>query len=134
MFSLINENKTKFRPNLNTDRTIPSIVTFQLNRPQDELCFMYEPNAEVCKAARHVTWDYSKAHSSMQVITISRKTMMDDINCTETTKRRSLETVRLWLSAKSAILCFFKRFCCLLCLNNSFCKHAVRCFDIYITS
>jgi hypothetical protein len=65
VFSLINKNKTKFRPNLSTDRTIPSIITFQLNRSHDEPCFKYEPNAEVCKAARHVTWDYNKAHSSL---------------------------------------------------------------------
>jgi len=42
---------------------LSSIITFQMNRPASEPCFKYEPTQEVCKAARHVTWQYNKAHS-----------------------------------------------------------------------
>lgn len=67
VFSRIGKNKTKFRANLSLDRTLPSIITFQLNRPATEPCFKYEPSQEVCTAARRVTWQYNKEHSNTVV-------------------------------------------------------------------
>jgi hypothetical protein len=69
VFSRIGKNKTKFRYNLSLDRTLPSIITFQMNRPATEPCFKYEPSQEVCTAARHVTWQYNKEHSTTAVTT-----------------------------------------------------------------
>lgn len=66
VFSRVNKNKTKFRDSLSLDRTLPSILTFQLNRPSDQPCYKYMPSSEVCKKARTVTWAYNKAHSSEQ--------------------------------------------------------------------
>lgn len=71
VFSRIGKNKTKFRANLSLDRTLPSIITFQMNRPACEPCFRYEPSEEVCKAAKHVTWQYNKLHCSATVDTPS---------------------------------------------------------------
>ena len=64
VFSRIGKNKTKYRASLSLDRTLPSIITFQLNRPASEPCFKYEPSQAVCKAAKHVTWNYNKEHST----------------------------------------------------------------------
>jgi len=66
VFSRVNKNKTKFRESLSLDRTLSSIVTFQMNRPSDEPCYKYAPNVEVCKKAKKVTWEYNKAHSTSQ--------------------------------------------------------------------
>lgn len=69
VFSRIGKNKTKFRANLSLDRTLPSIITFQMNRAASEPCFKYEPSREVCKAAKQVTWQYNKEHSSLSAAT-----------------------------------------------------------------
>jgi hypothetical protein len=64
VFSRIGKNKTKFRASLSPDRTLPSIITFQMNRSTSEPCFKYEPSRDVCKAAEHVTWQYNKEDST----------------------------------------------------------------------
>jgi len=62
--SCIGKNKWKFWTNLSLDRTLPSIVTLQMNRCVSELCFNYESSHDVCKVATHVTWQYnSRAHA-----------------------------------------------------------------------
>ena len=42
VFSRINKNKTKFHDSLSLDRTLPSVVTVQMNRSADEPCYEFE--------------------------------------------------------------------------------------------
>jgi len=58
VFSRINKTITKFRGSLSEHCTVPSILSFQMNRPADQPCFGYNPNERVCKKARKVMWEY----------------------------------------------------------------------------
>ena len=64
VFSLINENKTAFRPNLSLDRTLSSIVAVKLATP--EPCMKFEPPPNIIAMARKATMNYNRAHTSMQ--------------------------------------------------------------------
>ena len=55
MFSHIRKNLTPQRASLNLDGTLSSIVSFQLNRPQGESCYMYKPSSNVIEKAKKAT-------------------------------------------------------------------------------
>ena len=61
VFSLINKNKTKFRPSLQLEGTLSSIITIKLacNQP----CHAFEPPSHVLETAKTATMVYNKAHS-----------------------------------------------------------------------
>ena len=61
VFSLINKNKTKFRPNLSLDGTLSSIVTVKLANPEPSAKF--EPPPDVVQTAKKTTMEYNRAHS-----------------------------------------------------------------------
>ena len=62
VFSLINKNKTSFRPNLVLDGTLSSIAQVKLAAPDH--CPTFEPPKRVLNKAKKGTWEYNKEHSS----------------------------------------------------------------------
>ena len=65
VFSMINKNKTKFRPNLKLDGTLSSILTVKLANPESlQPCHKYEPARRIFKTAKKATMEYNKIHSS----------------------------------------------------------------------
>ena len=61
VFSMINKNKTKFRPNLVIDATLSSLITVKLANEGN--CSKYEPPKEVLESAKKATMEYNRAHS-----------------------------------------------------------------------
>ena len=61
VFSMINKNKTKFRPNLVVDGTLSSLITVKL--ANEDNCSKYEPPKEVLESAKKATMEYNRAHS-----------------------------------------------------------------------
>ena len=61
VFSMINKNKTKFRPSLKLDGTLSSIITIKLANEMP--CYLYEPEESVLETAKKATMEYNKAHS-----------------------------------------------------------------------
>ena len=65
VFSMINKNKTKFRPNLKLDGTLSSILTVKLaNLESLQKCQKFEPTTSVLKTAKRATMEYNQSHSS----------------------------------------------------------------------
>ena len=62
VFSLINKNKTKFRPSLKLDGTLASIIMIKLANIQP--CYKYEPPEQIIDSAKKATMIYNQAHSS----------------------------------------------------------------------
>ena len=65
VFSMINKNKTKFRPNLKLDGTLSNILTVKPANPESlQPCHKYEPARRIFKTAKKATMEYNKIHSS----------------------------------------------------------------------
>ena len=60
VFSMVTKNKTIFRPNLQLDGTLASILTIKLANP--EPCHKYEPEKVVLETAKKATMEYNRAH------------------------------------------------------------------------
>ena len=60
------KNLTPQRASLEIEGTLSSIISFQLNRPQGELCHQYKPSSQVIACSKKVTWEYNKEHSSQR--------------------------------------------------------------------
>ena len=58
---MIRKNKTPFRPNLDIEKTLSSLITVKL--ATCELCHTYSPPDAVLQRASKVTWEYNKQHS-----------------------------------------------------------------------
>ena len=61
VFSMVQKNKTSFRPSLDPKGTLSSILTVKLASTSD--AHSYEPSKEVLRKAKTATWEYNKAHS-----------------------------------------------------------------------
>ena len=64
LFSRVRKNLTSQRASLQLDGALSSIILFQLNRPQGQPCYKYEPSPKVIEKAKKVTWEYNQAHST----------------------------------------------------------------------
>ena len=62
-FSLINKNKTKFRPSLKLDGTLSSIITLKLANTVP--CHLFEPDDKIVQDAKRATMLYNKEHSNV---------------------------------------------------------------------
>ena len=62
---MIRKNKTAFRPSLDPERTLSSILAIKLAAPDPAHSF--EPPKDVISKAKTVTWEYNKAHSSKNI-------------------------------------------------------------------
>ena len=63
LFSLIKRNKMAFRPSLDPEETLASILITKLAMKGEKLNRMELPD-EILKKAKKATWEYNKAHSS----------------------------------------------------------------------
>lgn len=61
VFSMVQKNKTAFRPSLDPKGTLSSILTIKLAHLPP--AHSYEPTSEVLKKATSATWEYNKKHS-----------------------------------------------------------------------
>ena len=61
VFLMIRKNKTAFRPSLDPEGTLSSILTVKLASTEESHC--YEPSKEVLRRAKSATWEYNKSHS-----------------------------------------------------------------------
>ena len=61
VFSMISKNKTKFRPNLQLDGTLSSIICVKL--ANTEPCSSYNPPKDILETAKKATKEYNKLHS-----------------------------------------------------------------------
>ena len=57
---MIQKNKTPFRPNLDPEQTLGSIITTKLALPKNIIEF--EPPKELIQAAKRATLTYNNAH------------------------------------------------------------------------
>ena len=48
------------------DGSLSSIMSFQLNKEKNELCYKYNSSENVLKWSKEVTWKYNKEHSKKQ--------------------------------------------------------------------
>jgi hypothetical protein len=64
VFSMIRKNKTAFRPSLQVDGTLSSLINIKL--ANQEPCFQFEPSKDLLKTAKSATWNYNKQHSTSQ--------------------------------------------------------------------
>ena len=62
IFSMVRKNKTAFRPSLDPNGTLSSILSIKLAAGEPAHCF--EPPKEVLCNAKSATWEYNKAHSN----------------------------------------------------------------------
>ena len=62
VFSLINKNKTKFRPSLKLDGTLASIIMIRLANTQP--CYKFEPPEQIIDSSKKATMVYNQAHCS----------------------------------------------------------------------
>ena len=62
VFSMVRKNKTAFRPSLDPERTLSSILTIKL-ACSGQPAHAYEPTSEVLKNAKAATWEYNKMHT-----------------------------------------------------------------------
>ena len=58
LFSMVRKNKTAFRPSLDPEGTLSSILTIKLAARVSTL-----PTKAVLSKAKAATWEYNKAHS-----------------------------------------------------------------------
>ena len=61
IFSMVRENKTAFRPNLDPRGTLSSILTIKL--ANDVPAHQFEPTKDL-KTAKSAVWNYNKEHSN----------------------------------------------------------------------
>ena len=61
IFSMVQKNKTAFRPNLDPKGTLSSILTIKLGSHQP--AHVFEPPKSMLKKAKTATWDYNKLHA-----------------------------------------------------------------------
>lgn len=64
VFSMIRKNKTAFRPSMNVDGTLSSVLTMKMAIP--EPCHTFEPPKEVVANAKKATYQYNKTHSNKE--------------------------------------------------------------------
>ena len=64
VFSIVRKNKTSFRPNLDPEETLGSIVTTKMALPKDTPPYKFEPPKDLLLAAKRATKDYNCSHSS----------------------------------------------------------------------
>lgn len=64
VFSMVRKNKTPFRPNLDPEETLGSIITTKMALPKDIPSYKFEPPRELIVAAKRATREYNLAHSS----------------------------------------------------------------------
>ena len=58
VFSLIGKNKTAFRPSLQVDGTLASLLTVKMANKESS----FEPPADLLSSAKKATWNYNKEH------------------------------------------------------------------------
>ena len=58
VFSLIIKNKTAFRPSLQVDGTLASVLTIKMANKESS----FEPPADLLSSAKKATWNYNKEH------------------------------------------------------------------------
>ena len=58
VFSLIRKNKTAFRPSLQVDGTLASLLTIKMANKESS----FEPPADLLSSAKKATWNYNKEH------------------------------------------------------------------------
>lgn len=63
VFSTVWKNKTPFRPNLNTEDPLGSIVTTKTALPKDTPACKFEPPKELLVTAKGATKEFNQAHS-----------------------------------------------------------------------
>ena len=64
LFFMVQNNKTPFRPNLDPEETLGSIITTKMALPKYFPSYKFEPPRELIVAAKQATWEYNLAHSS----------------------------------------------------------------------
>ena len=64
LFSMVKRNKTAFRPNLDPQETLRSILTVKLALKGEKVHKMDITN-DILTRAKKATWEYNKAHSSI---------------------------------------------------------------------
>ena len=62
VFSRVKKNLTPQHVSLELDRTLSSILSFQLNRPVGEKCYQYKPSEKVVSRSKKVTREYNQEH------------------------------------------------------------------------
>ena len=60
IFSMVRKNKTSFRPNLDPNGTLSSILKLANDKPTHA----FQSPSTMVKKAKSATWDYNKVHSS----------------------------------------------------------------------
>lgn len=60
IFSMVKKNKTAFRPNLDPQGTLSSILTIKTARTSP--AHQFEPSKELLKKAKSATWEYNQEH------------------------------------------------------------------------
>ena len=63
VFSMVRKNKTPFRPNLDPDETLGSIIATKMALPQDTPAYKFDPPKELLVAAKKATREYNQAHT-----------------------------------------------------------------------
>ena len=61
VFSMVRKNKTPFRPSIDPDETLGSILTVKLAMDSP---LRFEPTKDLLRKAKKATWAYNQAHSS----------------------------------------------------------------------
>ena len=65
IFSLINKNKTEYRPNLKLDTTLASLITIKVYLPESVTpCYRFVPSADLLAKAKKATKLYNLEHST----------------------------------------------------------------------
>ena len=64
VFSIIRKNKTPFRPNLDSEETLGSIVTTKMALSKDVPPYKFEPPKDLLVAAKKATREYNLGHSN----------------------------------------------------------------------
>ena len=64
LFSMVKRNKTAFRPNLDPQETLRSILTVKLALKGEKVHKMDITN-DILTRAKKATWEYNQAHSSI---------------------------------------------------------------------
>ena len=62
---MVTKNKTSFRPNLQLDETLSSLLTVKLANPQP--CYNYEPPEDVVEMAKKLQWCIIKHTAAVTV-------------------------------------------------------------------
>ena len=64
LFAMVKRNKTAFRPNLDRQETLGSILTVKLALKGEKIHKVDIPN-DILTRTKKATWEYNKAHSSI---------------------------------------------------------------------